>query len=83
MEWDFNDFMESGRIIIMGDYNADPSPDLDKISMVAFGFGLFPLVKVKIDQFSTASDQKVYHFVQKIGSHRLQVLVNPADIPGI
>ncbi len=65
----------------MGDYDADPSPDLDKIRMIAYGFGLFPLVKVKTDQFSTAGSNKVYHLVQKLGSHRLQVLVDPSQIP--
>ena len=66
----------------MGDYNADPVPDLDKIHQVAFGFGLFNLTKVKTDQFSTATDLKVYHLVQKIGSHRVQFLVDPSEVPG-
>ena len=66
----------------MGNYNADPDPDLSKISMIAFGFRLFPLAKVKTDQFSTATDLKVYHLVQKIGSHRIQILVDPDEIPG-
>lgn len=65
----------------MGNYNADPSPDLVKINRVAFGFGFFPLKKVKCDQFSTGAGLKVYHLVQRIGSHRLQVLVDPAEIP--
>ena len=67
----------------MGDYNADSNPDLDKIRMVAFGMGLFPLDTVKADQFSTLTDQKVYKFCRKLGTHRLRVLVNPDEIPGI
>ena len=67
----------------MGDYNADPDPDLDKIRMVGFGFGLFPLDNVKADQFSTLTTAKVYKFCRKIGTHRLRVQVNPDDIPGI
>lgn len=67
----------------MGDYNADQNPDLDKITMVAYGFGLFPLNNVKADQFSTLSDRKVYKFTRRIGSHNLYVLVNPDDIPGV
>jgi len=66
----------------MGNYNADPVPDLDKISMTAFGYGFFPLGKVKTDQFSTGSALKVYHLVQKLGSHRLQILVDPSEIHG-
>lgn len=66
----------------MGNYNADASPDIAKIQMIAQGFGLFPSDKTKVDQFSTATDDKVYHFVKKNGSWRLQVLVNPADVPG-
>ena len=67
----------------MSDYNSDSDPDLDKIRMVAFGFGLFPLTKVKSDQFSTLTDQKVYKFCRKIGTHRLRVQVNPDEIPGV
>ena len=66
----------------MGNYNADPNPDLDKIAMIAFGLKLFNLNNVKVDQFSTDSDLKVYHFVQRSTSSRLQVLVDPADVPG-
>jgi len=65
----------------MGSYNADPSPDLDKIHKIAFAYGLFPLGKVKTDQFSTATSLKVYHLVQRIGGHRLQILVDPGSIP--
>jgi len=64
----------------MGDYNADATPDLTKIHRVAFGYGLFPLGKVKTDQFSTSGTDKVYHLVEKIGSSRLQFLVDPSSI---
>lgn len=67
----------------MGNYNADPSPDLDKIRMVAYGFGLFTDQKTKADQFSTDSNLKVYHLVKKIGSNRLRIQVDPSQIPGI
>lgn len=65
----------------MSTYNADPNPDTDKIRQVAFGYGLAPLDNLKVDQFSTDTDLKVYHLVQKIGSTRIQVLVDPAEIP--
>ena len=65
----------------MGNYNADPNPDTDRIRQVAFGFQQAPLDHLKIDQFSTTSQLKVYHCVQKIGSTRLQFLVDPALIP--
>lgn len=65
----------------MGSYNADPNPDTDRIRQVAFGYAIAPLSNLKIDQFSTAGDNKVYHMVQKIGSTRLQCLVDPAIIP--
>ena len=64
----------------MGDYNADPNPDLDKMSQVAFGQNFIPLDNVKADQFSTAGTNKVYSFVVKIGSTRLQFLVDPDGI---
>ena len=67
----------------MGNYNADLTPDLDKIRMIGFGFALFPLDTVKADQFSTLTDQKVYKFCRKIGTHRLRIQVNPDEIPGI
>lgn len=67
----------------MGDYNADANPDLDKIRQVAFGYLLAPEDKLKIDQFSTAGNNKVYHLVKKIGSTRLQFLVDPATVPPI
>jgi hypothetical protein len=67
--------------MIMGDYNADADPDIDKIRQVAFSFELAPLGKLKIDQFLTDSDLKVYSLVQKIGSTRLLVLVDPVDLP--
>jgi len=68
-------------VILMGTYNADPSPDTDRIRQVAFGYGLAALDNLKVDQFSTDSANKVYSLVQRIGSSRLHVLVNPDDIP--
>ena len=65
----------------MSDYNADPDPDLNKINQIAFGFALFALDTVKTDQFSTSGTDKVYHVVRKIGSHRMQYLVDPDEIP--
>lgn len=65
----------------MGDYNADANPDTDRIRQVAFGYRLAPEDKLKIDQFSTGTDKKVYSLVKKIGSTRVQVLVDPADVP--
>ena len=65
----------------MGNYNADPNPDLDRIRQVAFAFVLAPLDDLKVDQFSTDSNLKVYHIVQKLGSTRMQFLVDPALIP--
>lgn len=65
----------------MGNYNADPNPDTAKIRQVAFGYQLAPLLKLKVDQFSTATSTKVYTCVQKIGSTRLKILVAPGDIP--
>ena len=67
----------------MSNYNADSNPDLDKIRMIGFGCALFPLDTVKADQFSTLTDRKVYKFCRKIGTHRLRVQVDPAEIPGI
>ena len=67
----------------MGDYNADPDPDLSKITMIAHGFNIAPLVKLKIDQFSTLDSTKVYSFVQKSTRSRLRIKVNPTEIPGI
>ena len=66
----------------MGDYNADPAPDTDKIRQVAFGYELAPLVKLKVDQFSTLTANMVYSLVVNIGSTRLKVLVDPAAVPG-
>lgn len=66
----------------MGDYNADPAPDTDKIRQVAFGYKFAPTDTLKVDQFSTAGANKVYHLVKKIGSTCLDVLVDPADLPG-
>ncbi len=67
----------------MGDFNADPDPDEHRIRQVAFGFKFAPLDDLKIDQFSTPTALKVYHLVKKNGSTRLQVLVDPANIPHI
>ena len=65
----------------MSNYNADPNPDIDKIRQVAFGFDLAAQDDLKTDQFSTATSNKVYSLVKKIGSTRLHVLVDPADLP--
>ncbi|KKL95122.1 hypothetical protein LCGC14_1857820 [marine sediment metagenome] len=65
----------------MSDYNADPNPDTDRIRQVAFGFKLAPLPDLKIDQFSTLTSLKVYHCVKKIGSTRIQFLIDPDLIP--
>lgn len=65
----------------MSDYNADPNPDLDLIRQVGFGFTFVEQADVKTDQFSTGSSLKVYHFAKKIGSTRLQFLVDPTEIP--
>lgn len=65
----------------MGTYNADPTPDTDRIRQVAFGFQLAPLANLKIDQFSTSGTDKVYHCVRNIGSTRIQFLVDPDQIP--
>jgi len=65
----------------MGDYNADAVPDTDRIRQVAHGYEFAPLGDLKVDQFSTPTSHKVYHLVVKIGSTRLQVLVDPAVIP--
>ncbi len=65
----------------MADYNADPAPDTDKIRQVAFGYKLAPESDLKVDQFSTATSNKVYHCVKKIGSTRIQFLVDPSLIP--
>lgn len=66
----------------MSDYNADEFPALNKIRTVAFEYNFFPLAKVKCDQFSTDDSLKVYHLAQFHGSHRVQILVDPAEIPG-
>lgn len=65
----------------MGDYNADPDPDLDKIRQIAFGFLIAPQDNLKVDQFSTATTDKVYKLTRKIGSTRLLVKVDPSQIP--
>lgn len=65
----------------MSNYNADANPDTDKIRQVAFGYELAPQDKLKVDQFSTPTSLKVYHMVEKIGSTRVQALVDPAMVP--
>ena len=65
----------------MSKYNADPNPDTDRIRQVAYAYALAAVPDLKVDQFSTASNLKVYHMVQKFGSNRLQALVNPDEIP--
>jgi len=67
----------------MGDYNADPSPDLDKMRMVTFGLGFLQPAKLQSDQFSTASSLKVYHLVKQFNGGRVHVLVDPAEIPSV
>lgn len=70
-------------MIIMGTYGADPNPDTDKIHQVAFAYKLAPQDNLKVDQFSTAGDDKVYHLVRKTESTNLSLLVDPALIPDI
>lgn len=65
----------------MGDYNADPSPDTDKIRQVAHAYGFAPQQNLKVDQFSTPTANKVFTLVRKIGSTRMKVLVDPSQIP--
>lgn len=65
----------------MSNFGANPNPDLDKIFQVAFGYRFAPMEKLKVDEFNTETNLKVYHLVQKIGSTRLDVLVDPALLP--
>lgn len=65
----------------MGNYNADPNPDLDKINQVATGYKFTLPNDLKVDQFPTTTNLKVYHLVKKIGSTNLSVLVDPALLP--
>lgn len=67
----------------MSNYNADANPDTDRLHQVAFAFGLAPRDNLKVDQFSTSTSLKVYHYVEKIGSNRIQVLVDPSELPAI
>jgi len=67
----------------MATYNADPAPDTDRIRQVAFGYLLSPEFDLKVDQFSTPTSNKVYHCVKKIGSTRMQFLVDPDLVPHI
>ena len=66
----------------MSDYNADEFPALNKIRTIAFDYNFAPESKLKVDQFSTDSDLKVYHIVRKIGSTNLSFLVDPTEVPG-
>lgn len=65
----------------MGDYNADANPGINKLTQVAFGYQLAPLKQLKVDQFSTATANKVYNLTKKIGKTRLRILVDPSQIP--
>ena len=65
----------------MGNFGADPAPELPKFRKLAFEYKLAPQANLKVDQFSTDTDLKVYTFVVKIGSTRLKVLVDPSQIP--
>jgi len=65
----------------MSTYNADPNPDVNKIRQVAFGYQLSPLSKLKVDQLSTDTSNKVYSMVVKLGKTRLKFLVDPSLIP--
>ena len=65
----------------MSNYNADANPDKNRIRQCAFCYRLAPLTNLKVDQFSTPTSDKVYALVEKIGSTRLHVLVDPAVIP--
>lgn len=65
----------------MSNYGADPVPDKNRIRQVTFGYELAPLDDLKVDQFSTASSDKVYHCIKKIGSTRIQFLVDPDLLP--
>lgn len=66
----------------MSDYGADADPMLNKIATVAFQYRFANLLNLKVDQFSTATDRKVFHLVRKIGSTNLSILVDPNEIPG-
>lgn len=65
----------------MSDYNADADPDTDRIRQVSVGYLLAPLLNLKVDQFPTLTEFKVYALVKQIGSTRLHVLVDPDLIP--
>ena len=65
----------------MGNYGADPAPELPKFRKLAFVYKLAFQDNLKVDQFPTATSNKVYTFVRKIGSTRLKVLVDPSQIP--
>lgn len=66
----------------MSDYNADPDPDLNRIRQVAFGYAFAPELDLRVDQFSTLTNLKVYNLTRLIGSTRLRILVDPQQVPG-
>ena len=66
----------------MGNYNADEFPALNKMRTIAFDWKLVDQTNLKVDQFSTAGPQKVYHFARRIGSTNLSILVDPDEVPG-
>lgn len=66
----------------MSDYNADKFPALNKMRTIAFNYGFAPEADLKVDQFPTTTSNKVYHFVRKIGSTNLSILVDPDQVPG-
>lgn len=65
----------------MGNYGAEPVPDVDKIMQVAFGYRMAPQKKLKVDQHAVFGPVKAYHLVEKIGSTNLWVRVTPFTIP--
>lgn len=64
----------------MGNYNADANPELGKFRRLAFQYAEVHQNDLMVDQFSTATSEKVYHYARRIGSTRIQFLVNPALI---
>lgn len=67
----------------MGDYNADPNPDTDSIHQLAHAYRFAPKNSLKVDQFSTLTSLKVFALVEKLGSTRLLVLVDPSKLPHV
>lgn len=66
----------------MGNYGANPNPDLNQARTLAFQYALAPQAQLKIDQFSTATSSKVFSMNRKIGKTRLLFLIDPAITPG-